>query len=74
MDRGGFVMHLGNISPMERIRLTERKTLSEAVREDCQNFLKTKEGLKYLQKNYAGSIESAVRRYINNAIWITNAI
>lgn len=67
-------MYLTSISPVERIRLTERKTLSEAVREDCQTFLKTKEGLKYLQKNYTGSIESAVRRYINNAIWITNII
>lgn len=67
-------MYLTSISPMERIRLTERKTLSEAVREDCQNFLKTREGLKYLQKNYTGSIESAVRRYINNAIWITNIV
>lgn len=74
MDKGGFVMHLGNISPMERIRLTEGKTLSEAVKEDCQNFLKTKEGLKYLQKNYTGPIESAVRKYINEAIWITNII
>ena len=67
-------MKVTSISPMERIRLTERKTLSEAVKEDCQNFLKTKEGLKYLQKNYTGSIESTVRRYINNAIWITNII
>ena len=74
MDRGGFVMRLGNISPMERIRLTEGKTLSEAVKEDCQNFLKTREGLKYLQKNYAGTIESAVRKYINEVTWITNIV
>ena len=67
-------MYLTSISPMERIRLTERKTLSEAVKEDCQNFLKTKEGLKYLQKNYTGPIESAVRKYINEAIWITNIV
>lgn len=67
-------MYLTSISPMERIRLTEGKTLSEAVKEDCQNFLKTREGLKYLQKNYTGSIESAVRRYINNAIWINNIV
>lgn len=67
-------MYFTSISPMERIRLTERKTLSEAVREDCQTFLKTREGLKHLQKNYTGPIESAVRRYINNAIWITNIV
>ena len=67
-------MYITSISPMERIRLTERKTLSEAVKEDCQTFLKTKEGLKYLQKNYAGPIKSAVRKYINEAIWITNII
>ena len=67
-------MRLTSISPMERIRLIERKTLSEAVKEDCQNFLKTKEGLKYLQKNYTGPIESAVRKYINEAIWITNIV
>ena len=74
MDRGGFVMRLGNISPMERIQLTDRKTLSEAVIEDCQNFLKTKEGLKYLQNNYTGPIKLAVSKYINNAIWITNIV
>lgn len=67
-------MYITSISPMERIRLTERKTLSEAVKEDCQSFLKTREGLKYLQKNYTGPIESAVRRYINEAIWITNIV
>lgn len=67
-------MYLTSISPMERIRLTERKTLSEAVKEDCQTFLKTKEGLKYLQKNYTGSIESAVRKYINEVTWITNIV
>lgn len=67
-------MKVTSISPMERIRLTERKTLSEAVKEDCQNFLKTREGLKYLQKNYTGPIESAVRKYINNAIWINSIV
>ena len=67
-------MKITSIPPLEKIQLTERKTLSEAVKEDCQNFLKTKEGLKYLQKNYAGPIELAVRKYINNAIWITNII
>ena len=67
-------MYITSISPMERIRLTERKTLSEAVKEDCQTFLKTKEGLKYLQKNYAGTIESAVRKYINEVTWITNIV
>ena len=68
-------MHLNsNISPVERIQLTGGKTLDEAVREDCQAFLKTKEGLKYLQKNYAGPIESAVKKYINNVIWITSVV
>lgn len=67
-------MYITSISPMERIRLIERKTLSEAVKEDCQTFLKTKEGLKYLQKNYAGTIESAVRKYINEVTWITNIV
>lgn len=67
-------MYITSISPMERIRLTERKTLSEAVKEDCQTFLKTKEGLKYLQKNYAGPIKAAVRKYINEVTWITNII
>lgn len=67
-------MYITNISPMERIRLTEEKTLSEAVKEDCQTFLKTREGLKYLQKNYSGTIESAVRKYINEVTWITNIV
>lgn len=67
-------MYITSISPMERIRLTERKTLSEAVKENCQTFLKTKEGLKYLQKNYAGPIKSAVRKYINEVTWITNIV
>lgn len=67
-------MRLTSISPMERIRLTDRKTLSEVVREDCQNFLKTREGLKYLQKNCTGPIELAVNKYINDAIWITNIV
>lgn len=67
-------MKVTSISSMERIQLTGGKTLSEVVREDCQKFLKTREGLKYLQKNYTGPIESAVRRYINEAIWITNIV
>lgn len=67
-------IHLSNIPPVDKIQLTGEKTLSEAVREDCQAFLKTKEGLKYLQKNYTGPIESAVKKYINNAIWITNIV
>lgn len=67
-------MYITSISPMERIQLTEGKTLSEVVKEDCQNFLKTREGLKYLQKNYAGPIKSAVRKYINEVTWITNIV
>ena len=67
-------MKITSIPPLEKIQLTGGKTLSEAVKEDCQTFLKTKEGLKYLQKNYAGPIESAVRKYINEAIWITNIV
>ena len=67
-------MRLTSISPMERIRLTERKTLSEAVREDCQKFLKTREGLKYLQKNCTGPIELAVNKYINDVTWITHIV
>lgn len=67
-------MKVTSISPMERIRLIERKTLSEAVKEDCQSFLKTKEGLKYLQKNYTGPIKSAVNKYINDVTWITSII
>ena len=67
-------MKITSIPPLEKIQLTRGKTLSEVVKEDCQTFLKTKEGLKYLQKNYTGPIESAVRKYINEAIWITNII
>lgn len=67
-------MRFTSISSIEKIQLTGSKTLSEAVREDCQNFLKTREGLKYLQNNYAGPIKSAVSKYINNAIWITNMV
>jgi hypothetical protein len=67
-------MHLGNISLMKKIQLTGEKTLSEVVREDCQTFLKTKEGLKYLQKNYTGPIELAVNKYINEVTWITNIV
>lgn len=67
-------MRLTNIPPLEKIQLTGGKTLSEVVREDCQKFLKTREGLKYLQKNYTGPIELAVNKYINDAIWITNMV
>ena len=67
-------MKITSIPSLEKIQLTGGKTLSEVVKEDCQTFLKTREGLKYLQKNYTGPIESAVRKYINEAIWITNII
>lgn len=67
-------MKVTSISPMERIQLTEGKTLSEVVREDCQKFLKTREGLKYLQKNCTGPIELAVNKYINDVTWITHIV
>jgi len=45
------------------------------VRKDCNNFLKTKQGLHYLLMKYPHlSVSQAVEEHVKNALWIDSII
>lgn len=45
------------------------------VRKDCNNFLKTKQGLHYLLMKYPHlSVSQAVEEHVKNALWIDSVI
>ena len=45
------------------------------VRKNCNNFLKTREGLSRLCMKYPNlSLSKAVNKYINNALWIDSIV
>lgn len=48
------------------------KEREEFVRKDCNDFLKTREGLSYLCMKYSHhlSVSEAVSEYIKMALWI----
>lgn len=48
------------------------KEREELVKEDCNTFLKTREGLSYLCMKYPRhlSVSEAVNEYIKTALWI----
>lgn len=53
----------------------EASQYEEIVRKDCNDFLKTKQGLHYLLMKYPNlSVSQAVEEYIKNALWIDSII
>ena len=47
----------------------------EIVRKDCNNFLKTKQGLRYLLMKYPHlSVSEAVNEYVKTALWIDSIV
>ena len=54
----------------EDVSLSEEKA-EVLVRKDCNNFLKTKQGVHYLSMKYPNlSILQAIDEYIKNALWV----
>ena len=50
--------------------LSEEKA-EALVRKDCNDFLKTKQGVHYLSMKYPNlSISQAIDEYVKNALWI----
>ncbi len=49
--------------------------LEKIIKINCNDFLKTREGLSYLCITYPNlSVSEAVNEYINNAFWIDSII
>ena len=47
----------------------------ELVRKSCNNFLKTKQGFRYLLMKYPNlSVSQAVDEYVKNALWIDSIV
>lgn len=47
----------------------------EIVRNDCNNFLKTRQGLHYLLMKYPNlSVSQAVEEHIKHALWIDSVV
>lgn len=47
----------------------------EIVRKDCNDFLKTKQGLHYLLMKYPHlSVSEAVNEYVKTALWIDSIV
>ena len=45
------------------------------VRNDCNDFLKTKRGFHYLKMKYPHlSVSQAINEYIKNALWIDSIV
>ena len=45
------------------------------VRNDCNDFLKTKRGFHYLKMKYPNlSISQAINEYVKNALWIDHIV
>jgi hypothetical protein len=53
----------------------EASHCEEIVRKDCNNFLKTKQGLRYLLMKYPHlSVSEAVNEYVKTALWIDSIV
>ena len=49
--------------------------VEKLVRKNCNSFLKTKQGFRYLITKYPNlSLSKAVNKYINNAFWIDSIV
>ena len=61
---------------VDPIQLEASHEESEAlVRKDCNSFLKTKQGFRYLLTKYPKlSISEAVNEYIKKALWIDSIV
>ena len=60
--------------PCSLIQL-EASHCEEIVRKDCNNFLKTKQGLCYLLMKYSHlSVPEAINEYVKTALWIDSIV
>lgn len=60
--------------PCNLIQL-EASHCEEIVRKDCNNFLKTKQGLCYLLMKYPHlSVPEAINEYVKTALWIDSIV
>lgn len=60
--------------PCNLIQL-EASQCEEIVRKDCNNFLKTKQGLRYLLMKYPHlSVSQAVEEHVKHALWIDSVV
>lgn len=58
----------------ENISLSPEEA-EKLVREDCNSFLKTKQGFHYLVMKYPNlSVSEAVNEYIKTALWIDSIV
>ena len=58
----------------ENISLSSEE-VEKLVREDCNSFLKTKQGFHYLIMKYPHlSVSQAIDEYIKNALWIDSIV
>lgn len=56
------------------LSLSQEKA-EKLVREDCNSFLKTKQGFHYLLMKYPHlSVPQAIDEYIKNALWIDSIV
>ena len=51
------------------------KEVEKLVRKNCNDFLKTREGLSHLCMKYSNLfLSEAINKYINNALWIDSIV
>jgi hypothetical protein len=71
-----YIMNNCKFLPLnkENISLSPEEA-KKLVREDCNSFLKTKQGFHYLMMKYPHlSVSQAVNEYIKNALWIDSIV
>jgi hypothetical protein len=71
-----YIMNNCKFLPLnkENISLSPEEA-EKLVREDCNSFLKTKQGFHYLMMKYPHlSVSQAVNEYIKNALWIDSIV
>ena len=62
--------------PVNKVDLSlSQEEAEKLVRKNCNNFLKTKQGFRYLLMKYPNlSVSQAVDEYIKNALWIDSIV
>lgn len=62
--------------PLNKVDLSlSQEEVEKLVREDCNSFLKTKQGFHYLLMKYPHlSVPQAIDEYIKNALWIDSIV
>ena len=58
----------------ESISLSQKEA-EKLVRKNCNNFLKTKQGFRYLLMKYPNlSVSQAINEYVKEALWIDSIV